>query len=67
MKRNNRKNTYKIDLNSCDKKEIERIISSYEERKKAEVPLQISNKLTIMVSPENCNERYRQKYIKQYL
>ncbi len=35
--------------------------------KKAEVPLQISNKLTIMVSPENCNERYRQKYIKQYL
>ncbi len=35
MKRNNRKNTYKIDLNSCDKKEIERIISSYEERKKS--------------------------------
>ncbi|WP_195647384.1 hypothetical protein [Bacteroides ovatus] len=67
MKRNNRKNTHKVDLNSCDKKEVENMISSYEKEKNIELPLQINNKLVIMVSPENCNERYRQKYIKRHL
>lgn len=67
MKRINRKKTHKVDLNSCDKKEVEKMISSYEKEKDIELPLQINNKLVIMVSPENCNERYRQKYIKQHL
>lgn len=64
MRRNNRKKTYKVDLGSCDKKEVENMISSYEKEKSIELPLQINNKMVIMVSPENCNECYRQKYIK---
>lgn len=34
MKRNNRKRIHKVDLNSCDKKEVENMISSYEKEKK---------------------------------
>lgn len=66
MKRRKTKSKPKIDLNSYDKKEVEKMIFSYKQEKMKEVPLRINKKLVIMVCPENCNERYRQKYIKQH-
>lgn len=66
MKRKNLlKKAAKIDLNISDKKEIEKMIECYNQQTKTEkVPLQIDDKLILMVRPEDCNERYRQKYIR---
>ena len=61
------KKAAKIDLNISDKTEIKKMIEHYNQQKKNEkVPLQIGDKLILMVRPEDCNERYRQKYLKQH-
>lgn len=54
----------KVDLSNPDREEIERMISGYQAFGKNEVPLVINDKLTIMVTPDKCNERYRRQYIK---
>lgn len=54
----------KVDLSNPDQEEIERMISAYHASRKKEVPLIINDKLTIMVTPDKCNERYRCQYIK---
>lgn len=58
-----RKST-KVDLSKPDREEVERMISTYRQSGKKEVPLVINDKLTIMVTPDKCNERYRRQYIK---
>ena len=61
------KKAAKIDLNISDKTEIKKMIEHYNQQKKNEkVPLQIGDKLILMVRPEDGNERYRQKYLKQH-
>lgn len=53
----------KVDLSNPDKEEISRMISAYKESRSKEVPLIINDSLTIMVSPDKCNDRYRRRYI----
>lgn len=67
MRRNKMKRTAKVDLSITDEKEFVNMISLYQQKRTVEVPLHINDKLTIMVAPENCNEQYRQKYIKYRL
>lgn len=53
----------KIDLSTNDRYESERMISAYQKSGKVEVPLRINERVTILVPPEKCNEKYRQEYI----
>lgn len=62
--RNKFRRSTKIDLSRPDREETERMISCYQTIRKNEVPLIINDKLTIMVTPDKCNERYRRQYIK---
>lgn len=55
---------HKVDLKNTDKVKSLEMISSYRQQTKAEVPLRINAKLTILVTPDKCNEKYRQHYIK---
>lgn len=55
---------HKVDLKNIDSKDAEQMISSYQQRVKEEVPLRINEKLTILVTADKCNEKYRQQYIK---
>lgn len=57
----------KVDLDNPDQAEIERMISDYQQKQRKEVPLIIDDKLTIMVTPDKCNERYRNRYINAML
>lgn len=66
MRRRNIRRSTKVDLNDTDKKAVENMISSYKQKRNIEVPLRINEKLIILVSPENCNEHYRQKYLKSH-
>ena len=53
----------KVDLADPDQEEAKKMISAYKQKMKKEVPLVIDDKLTIMVAPEKCNEKYRCRYI----
>lgn len=55
----------KVDLSKPDREEAERMISTYQQSGKQEVPLIINDKVTIMVTPDKCNDRYRRQYIKE--
>lgn len=57
--------TRKVDLKNIDSKDAEEMIFSYQQRAKEEVPLRINEKLTILVTADKCNEKYRQQYIKK--
>lgn len=59
-----RKST-KVDLSNPDREEIERMISTYRKAGKKEIPLVINDRLTIMVTPDKCNEKYRRQYIRE--
>ncbi len=57
----------KVDFNNVDKEEGLEMISSYQQQAKDKVPLLINAKLTILVTADKCNEKYRQQYIKKKL
>lgn len=65
MKKYNPRKNLKADLFTNDKEEVENMIVSYKQNKNEEIPLRINEKTIIMVPPEKCNERYKQKYIKK--
>lgn len=51
-------------LNENDVK-LKEQIKSVKDIEKRKVPLRIDEKKTIFVYPENCNDAYRQQYIKR--
>lgn len=61
-----RKRAEKVDLSNSDRREVYVMIASYKSQSKQEIPLRINEKLTVFVSPEKCNERYRQQYIRTH-
>lgn len=66
MRRKNTRKPPKVDFNINEKEKIENMISSYKQVNCTKVPLQINSKLVVMVLPEDCNEHYRQRYIKRH-
>ena len=58
-----KKRVEKVDLSKSDRTEVDAMIASYEAQNRVEIPLYINDRLTIYVTPDKCNERYRQKYI----
>ena len=66
MRRKSTRKPSKVDFNINEKEKIENMISSYKQVNCTKVPLQINSKLVVMVLPEDCNEHYRQRYIKSH-